>query len=125
MLNFKEFLSNQNSETIPLWKASKPEILKLWNSLPSNTPIFIKPIEYGHEGSTYGEDGIRITGSSHFIGSVLSKLKPLLNYENNSTKLSVTYRQTKSPSQALEGNNKLSYVFYVSAQQRGSNNDSI
>jgi hypothetical protein len=104
------------------WKASKEEIINFWRNLRPDTPIQIKPIDYTHKGSTYGEDGMRLTGSPQFISSVLSRLKELLNSETPTTKLAVTYRQTESPSKAAAGQNKTSYVFYIAAKQRGATN---
>ena len=101
------------------WKATKDEIISYWKSLRPDTPLFFNPIEYEHTGSTYGEDGIRITGRPEFIAAVLSRLKEVLNFETPQTKLSLTYRETESPSQSDAGINKTSYVFYVQARERG------
>lgn len=98
------------------WKASKDEITKFWTSLPANQQIALKPIPYDHEGSTIQEDGIRITGSKEFIGSVLSRLKDFLAYENPDTKLMLAYRQ--SPRSFLPGG-KNSYIFYIQIMERG------
>jgi hypothetical protein len=105
-------------QTVKKWSASKEYIMKLWNSLNPSVPIQVSPISTEHKGSTYGEDGVRITGSPAFIHSVLSKLKTFLEYENPSTKLAVSYRETQSPSQLERGNLKKSYVFYVQVKQR-------
>ena len=85
MTSFKEFISNQPTQPQPQqavqpigpakekkWKANKEEILAFWQKLRPDTPIQIKPIDYTHKGSTYGEDGVRITGSPQFISSVLA-----------------------------------------------------
>lgn len=130
MNNFKEFMSNQSTQPqqavqpIPTakdqkWKASKEEILAFWQKLRPDTPIQMKPIEYTHKGSTYGEDGLRITGSPQFISSVIARLKEFLQFETPSTKLAVSYRETESPSKVQMGQSKTSYVFYVAAKQRG------
>lgn len=73
---------------------TKKEILHLWARL---TPMRIKakPIPYGHKGSAYDCDGIRITGSEEFIPSVLSNLKDLLKYEGPTTRLQVTFQDAK------------------------------
>ena len=101
------------------WKATKEQIVAYWKNLRQDTPIQMKPIDYTHKGSTYGEDGLRITGSPQFIASVIARLKEFLNYETPSTKLAVTYRQTESPSKVALGQSKTSYVFYIAARQRG------
>ena len=102
-----------------MWRATKEEIIDYWKKLRTDTPIQISPIDYTHKGSTYGEDGIRITGNPIFIGTVLARLKEILPYENATTKLNVTYRETKSPTQSINGVGKTSYVFYVSVKDRG------
>lgn len=101
------------------WKATKDEIISYWKSLEPDTPLFFKPIDYEHTGSTYGEDGIRITGRPEFIAAVLARLKEVLNFETPQTKLALTYRETESPSMSDAGVNKTSYVFYVQARERG------
>lgn len=120
MISFKEFI-NQPSVPDVKWKATKEEIIAYWHNLRADTPIQMNPIEYKHKGSTYGEDGIRLTGSPQFITSVMARLKEVLNFETPTSKLSVTYRQTESPSKVAMGEGKTSYVFYVSSRQRGNN----
>ncbi len=123
MTSFRDFIENQNISSVPeaKWKASKEEIMAYWQNLRADTPIQMNPIEYRHTGSTYGEDGIRLTGSPQFITSVMARLKEVLNFESPTTKLAVTYRQTESPSKVAMGEGKTSYVFYVAARQRGQN----
>jgi hypothetical protein len=100
------------------WKASKKQIMQYWQTLRSDQLILMRPIPSGHTGSTYGEDGIRITGSPQFIGSVLSKLKDLMAYENPQTKLGLVYRQSNSPSHTSINAVKTSYAFYLQARER-------
>lgn len=102
------------------WSASKDDILSMWKTLPPNKPIIAKPISYEHRGSTYGEDGIRITGSPQFISTVISHLKDFMTYETPQTKLAVSYRETESPSKLAAGQNKTSFVFYIAVKERGS-----
>lgn len=103
------------------WKATKEQIISYWRGLRDDVPIAIKPISYEHKGSTYGEDGIRLTGSPDFIGSMLPRLKELLAYETPSTKLALVYRETESPSKTAIGGGKTSYVFYLQVKERGQN----
>jgi hypothetical protein len=128
MMSFKEFMAAQPAQAQPAapatasktkWKATKEQIVSYWKNLRPDTPIQMKPIDYTHKGSTYGEDGLRLTGSPQFIASVLARLKELLNFETPANKLAVTYRQTESPSKVAMGQSKTSYVFYVAARQRG------
>lgn len=102
------------------WSASKTEILNFWKTTQPNRPIMVKPISYEHKGSTYGEDGIRITGSPQFITSVISHLKDFLSYETTGTKLAVSYRETESPSKLAAGQLKTSFVFYIAVKERGA-----
>lgn len=103
----------------PKWKASKAQILNYWKSIRSDQPIAMKPIRYDHKGSTYGEDGIRITGSPNFIQAVLGKLRELLKYEGPDTKLGVVYRQTFSKKRQSMGLSPISFVFYIQSKERG------
>lgn len=105
-------------QPVKKWSAGKDEIINMWKSLNPSTPIKVSPISSLHKGSTYGEDGVRITGSTTFIASVLSKLQSFLEYETQTTKLAVSYRETQSPSQIERGNLKRSYVFYVQVKER-------
>jgi hypothetical protein len=102
------------------WSASKKDILNYWKAIQANNPLLIKPIPYEHKGSTYGEDGIRITGSPQFITSVISHLKDFLAFETQQTKLAVSYRETASPSKLAAGQNKKSFVFYIAVKERGA-----
>lgn len=137
MGKFKEFVESldaqtqtepglqQPSQKSTKWKATKDEIVAYWKTLRPDSPIQMRPIGYEHKGSTYGEDGIRLTGSPQFISSILARTKELLAYETPTTKLALTYRQTESPSQMAMGQAKTSYVFYVSARQRGDGSKTI
>lgn len=117
-MNFRQFLEQESQNN--LWNASKDDIIDYWKKLRSDIPIMVRPIPYHHSGTTYGEDGIRITGSSEFIGSVLPRLKDFLNFESPTSKLQLVYRQTKSPSLSI-GPSKTSYAFYIQVKERGQN----
>jgi hypothetical protein len=118
MKSFRQYLNEQEGVQ-PTWKATKDHILDYWKTLRSDVPLSLSPISYEHKGSTYGEDGVRITGSPQFIASVLGKLKEFINYESETTKLALSYRQTKSPSLSAVGATKTSYVCYVQVKERG------
>ena len=115
-MEFREFFNSQAPQP-KKWKASKDEIVAYWKNLRPDTPILMNPIDSNHKGSTYGEDGIRITGSPQFIAAVLSRLKDFINFETPGTKLTVAYRETDSPSRIAMGDNKTSYVFYMANKQ--------
>lgn len=104
-----------------VWHAKKKDILKFWRALPGvadNRPIPIKakPIPYEYEGSTYNQDGVRITGSAEFINTVLPKVKDFLGYENPNNKLSLIYRETTPEGQ--RGGDR-SFAFYIKVKERG------
>lgn len=103
------------------WKATKDQILQYWRTLRPDTPIPMSPIRYDHEGTTYAQDGVRVTGSQEFIGAVIARLKEFINFETPQTKLQLVYRETDSPTGAFD--NKTSFVFYVQAKARGGGKD--
>ena len=67
----------------------KADTLAHWRTLtPDQNPLAaMRPIRTGTKGSRYGCDGIRIDGSPAFIDAVLSRLQPLIDGENNVTRL--------------------------------------
>jgi hypothetical protein len=101
------------------WSAKKAEVLDIWKKLRPNLPVYIQPMKDGGDGgpsrSSYGEDGIRITGSWQFIASVLARLKDLLPFENDNTKLKLVFR-------GIDGNksipNRQTFAFYLNLQNR-------
>lgn len=106
----------------PVWHAKKKDILQFWRTLPGvadQKPIPIKatPIPYNYEGSTYNQDGVRITGSAEFINTVLPKVKDFLGYENPNSKLSLIYRETTPEGQRSSGDR--SFAFYIKVKERG------
>lgn len=101
---------------------TKDEMLAHWQELPADMPVRMQQVAYKHEGSTYNEDGIRITGSREFIDSVLSRLKDLLDYEGNETRLQVVYkestdRETRQPT--------FGYNCYIQVHERGPQSRAI
>jgi hypothetical protein len=102
-----------------VWSAKKPEILQMWQNLRPDMPINITPIvkKEGGGNQSYGEDGIRITGSWPFIASILGRLKEVLAYESNQqTKLRLVFRGVDK---ARSGPDKNSFVFYMNVDERG------
>jgi hypothetical protein len=87
-MEFRVWLEQQSP-----WKAKKDDIMKLWASLHAHNFIIPRPIPIHHKGSSYSEDTLRITGTSDFINSILSRIKDLLRYETPSLDLDVTYHQ--------------------------------
>ena len=64
------------------------------------------------EKSSYGEDGVRITGSWSFIASILSRLKDLLQFENPKTKLRLSFKGVDNQQ------GKQSFAFYSNLETR-------
>jgi hypothetical protein len=94
----------------------KKPFLKHWAKLRANQKLAPKPVRYTHEGSTYGEDGIRITGSKAFVDSVLSRLKGLLRFESDETRLQVVYKKSTDRE---SGKTLTSYNCYLQVHARG------
>lgn len=81
-------------------------------------PLKFAVIPYKHEGSTYGEDSIRLTGSKEFIEAVLQRLGPadLLANENLTTRLQVAYQQVKDKQGVLIDG---AFACYIQVHERG------
>lgn len=94
----------------------KDEMITHWKGIEPGQPIALCPVMYKHQGSTYAEDGIRITGSQKFIDSILSRLTDLLEYENGDTRLQVVYKESQDrDTGAALG----SYNCYIQVHERG------
>jgi len=98
------------------WHAKKAEILQMWKSLQPTMPIQITPISDMSGGSTYSQDGIRITGSWQFINSVLARLKEIMAYESPQTKLRLVFRGVDASQTGVTV--RPSYVFYMNVETK-------
>jgi len=94
----------------------KAQILEHWSAIPAGQEIKISSVPYKHQGTTYTEDGIRLTGSQEFIDSVLSRLKDLLTHENGATRLQLNYQESKDRKTGRETG---TYNCYVQVHERG------
>ncbi len=94
----------------------KKPFLKHWAKLRADQDLDPSPVRYSHEGSTYAEDGIRITGSKAFVDSVLSRLKDLLKFESEETRLQVVYKRSTDRE---SGKTISSYNCYIQVHGRG------
>lgn len=94
----------------------KEQFLQHLGNIEANQKLNIRPVPYKHEGSTFDQDGIRITGTTEFIDSVLSRLTDLLQYENGSTRLQCVYKEStdRATGAALD-----SYNCYIQVHRRG------
>lgn len=95
---------------------NKGEFLAYWQGIEEGQAVRPVPVAYKHEGSTFDEDGIRLTGSAAFIESVLSRVKDLLNYEAGGTRLQVSYGEAVDKDSGLPLG---SYRCYVQVHERG------
>jgi len=95
---------------------NKAQVLNHWQKIKPQQAIAISPVAYKHTGSTFDEDGIRITGSQQFIDSILSRLKDLLNYEGDGTRLQLVYKQSVDKNTGAELS---SYNCYIQVHERG------
>ena len=94
----------------------KKQFLKHWTKIRKNQKLRLKPVAYTHKGTTYAEDGIRITGHKAFVDSVLSRLKDMLKHENDKTRLQVSYERITDRD---TGRPLRSYSCYVQVHARG------
>ena len=94
----------------------KKAFLEHWTHIKPDQDLIPRPVPYKHEGSTYTEDGIRITGTRQFIDSVLSNLKALLAYEAPNTRLQVVYKQSTDKETRAPIN---SWNCYIQVHTRG------
>lgn len=87
-MEFKVWFEQQEA-----WKAKKSDVLQFWRQL-RELPIFPKPISVKHRGSAYNQDAIRVTGTSDFINSIMSRIKDFLRFKDMpGIDLDVDYRQ--------------------------------
>lgn len=122
---FVEFAHQAFNSPAPAHKtisATKDEVVNIWKQLRPDTPLVITPVSdapnLGGERSTYGEDGVRITGSWPFIAGVLGRLKDFLTQENQQTKLRLVFRGIDGQRSRSD---RQSYAFYVNLENRSSN----
>ena len=105
---------------------SKAEMLEHWRKLKYRNPLEVmQAIRYGTKGSTFGADGVRISGSPEFLDAVASCLMPLLEGENADTRLQIT-RNDVTPNE-IDGKVKEypnavenAEVLYIQLYERGS-----
>ena len=78
--------------------------------------ILPKPADF--EGSTYETDisNIRVTGDAQFIETVAGLLQPLLDFENDETRVELNLQRTRvRDTKQYTGN----YALYLSVTERG------
>ena len=116
LMNFRDYFEQQEmmSGRRP-WKARRKDVITFWQGLQPNLPLQPNPVSKQHKGTKFREDGIRITGSSIFINSILSHIKDFLRFESDpQTKLEVEYRQIEGKSgQPMDGTAYACYVYVL------------
>jgi len=111
-MTFRKFL--EQKEISKPWVARKDEVMKLWNSVKADAPLQVQPVSAHHIGKRFDQDGVRITGSSQFINSVLGRLKSFLFYSDHpSLDLDVKYRSVQ---RSLS--DKPSFACYINVMQK-------
>ena len=119
-MSFREFIAGSSSggyDVAPKsWRMDKNQVLQYWQSLRPG-PIQFDAIQPGKKGSTFGEDGLRLTGSKAFIDSILARVKDIMQYESPHTKLNVVYRQVQYEGSQLP-EKSTSFVFYAQVKSR-------
>jgi|TARA_R100000656_G_scaffold48031_1_gene39016 hypothetical protein len=99
-------------------RLSKSQTLSHWRELPDQQDLNPDAIPYKHRGTTFGADGLRIEGTRTFVDAILSRIKPLLDGENGTTRLGLNYQQVESKDgkpNDFAGN----WVCYVKIHERG------
>ena len=104
----------------------KAEALSKWRELPAdqNPLTHMTPIQYKAEGSRYGACGIRIDGNPEFVNAILSRLKPLLDGENQVTRLELARSDVKPTEingqrRAFNNSDRAAEVCYIRLHMRG------
>jgi len=100
-------------------RLTKADAIRHWVKIGKDTPLpthTMKAVPYKHTGSTYAEDGIRLTGTRDFIDSMLNLLRPLLERENATERLQLVYSEsTDRETQIPTG----SWNCYIQVHERG------
>lgn len=111
-MTFRQFLEQKAAKP---WVAKKKDVIDLWSKVRSDAPLNPTPVAWHHKGNRFDQDGIRITGGSQWINSVLGRLKPLLVFdEQPSVDIDVKYRQI----QRRDLTDKSSFACYINIVQK-------
>jgi hypothetical protein len=94
----------------------KEQTIRHWENLIPAEEVRPNAIPYSHTGSTYTCDSLRVTGSMEFIDSVLSRVKDILAYENENTRLHISCRETVDRDTGLDTGK---FNCYVQVRERG------
>lgn len=110
MQSFNEW---QRKKTI----STKQKLLQRWQSLNYQAHRYIPMTPKGKKGTTYDDDGVRITGTQEFIDSILVRIKDLLTIEQ-SEQLQLDVRfdnvRSKDPQKAMQ----MRFAMYINAKSK-------
>lgn len=106
--SFKEFVDQKAVEKP--WTAKKSDVMQSWNNLKPNLPLNMQPVSEHNKGSRFRYDGIRVTGTAQFINGIMSRIKDMMQYENEVHRLDIEYRQI--PSKEGDMDNSPQFAFY-------------
>ena len=110
-MNFRQFVEQKEEKP---WIAKKQDVIDLWKTVRPDVPLNPSPVPAQHKGNRFDQDGVRITGSSQWINSILGRIKPLLMYSDYpNLELDVKYRQV----QRRDLNDKSSFACYINVIQ--------
>lgn len=113
-MNFRQFLEQKEEKP---WVAKKQDVIELWKTVRPDVPLSPNPVPAHHKGNRFDQDGVRVTGSSQWINSLLGRIKPLLMYDDHPTlDLDVKYRQI----QRRDITDKPSFACYINIIQKKS-----
>lgn len=110
-MNFRQFIEQKEEKP---WIAKKQDVIDLWKTVRPDVPLNPSPVPANHKGNRFDQDGVRITGSSQWINSILGRMKPLLMYSDfPNLELDVKYRQI----QRRDLTDKSSFACYINVVQ--------
>ena len=97
----------------------KSSLLQTWRKMEpvDNLLSVMTPLPPKHEGKTFGLDGVRIDGSKEFVFAVMSKLKDLIDGENQVTRLQLAMQNCDNAEGEFNKGNG-GYVCYIRLHSR-------
>ncbi len=111
-MTFRQFLEQKGEKP---WVAKRQDVIDLWQKVRPDAPLNPTPVPWHHKGNRFDQDGIRITGDSQWINSVLGRLKPLLSFDQvPNLDLDVKYRQV----QRRDLTDKPSFACYINVLEK-------
>jgi len=111
-MNFRQFVEQSAEKP---WIAKRKDVIDLWKKVRPDMPLNPTPVPHHHRGNRFDQDGVRITGSSQWINSLLGRLKPLLVYDEYPLlDIDIKYRQI----QRRDLTDKPSFACYINVVEK-------